>query len=75
MKSESGNENVNSVTALVTIHGRKCYFSGDIVNDKDLHINAETKVANSVGQVFFYKAVHHSYSPNNSVAAMKKLNP
>lgn len=75
LKSESGNENVNSVTALVTIHGKKCYFSGDIVNDKKLHINAETKAANSVGQVFFYKAAHHSYSPNNSVSAMKKLNP
>lgn len=75
LKSESGNENVNSVTALITIHGKKCYFSGDIVNDKKLHINAETKAANSVGQVFFYKAAHHSYSPNNSVSAMKKLNP
>ena len=75
LKGHSGNENVNSVTALVTIHGKKCYFTGDIVNDDKVNVNAETKAANSVGQVFFYKVAHHSYSPNNSVSAMKKLNP
>lgn len=75
LKNHSGNENVNSVTALVTIHGKKCYFTGDIVNDDKVNVNAETKAANSVGQVFFYKVAHHSYSPNNSVSAMKKLNP
>lgn len=68
-------ENVNSVTALTKIHGKKLYFAADIVNDGYVNCNAENIAAKAVGKIDFYKVAHHLYSPNNSVTAMKILNP
>lgn len=74
-KSSSRGENVNSVTALAKINGQKVYFAADIVNDTDVNINAETVAAKAADKCSVYKVAHHSYSPNNSVEALKILNP
>ena len=72
---KNNTENVNSVTALTKIHGKKLYFAADIVNDGYVNCNAENIAAKAVGKIDFYKVAHHLYSPNNSVTAMKILNP
>lgn len=72
---KNNKENVNSVTALAKIHGKKLYFAADIVNDSYVNCNAESIAAKAVGKIDFYKVSHHMYSPNNSVTAMKFLNP
>ena len=72
---KNNTENVNSVTALTKIHGKKLYFAADIVNDGYVNCNAENIAAKAVGKIDLYKVAHHLYSPNNSVTAMKILNP
>lgn len=74
-KDSSNGENVNSVTALATVNGKKIYFAADIVNDKKIKVNAENAAAKKVGKVDFYKVAHHSYSPNNDNEALKYLKP
>lgn len=73
LKNRNSGENVNTVTALAKLNGKKLYFAGDIVNDRK--VNAENIAANAVGAIDFYKVSHHSYSPNNSSTALAKLKP
>ena len=74
-KNSEWGENVNSITTLAKIHGKKIYFAADIVNDKKINCNAETKSAKSVGKVAVYKVAHHSYDRNNKESALKRINP
>ncbi len=74
-KDSTKGENVNSVTALAKINGKKLYFGADIVNDTNIKVNAENTAAKAVNNVDFYKVAHHSYSPNNAAKALEYLRP
>lgn len=75
-------ENINSITALAKIYGKKIYFSSDIMNSNpqytgESRIDAEIESAKSVGAVDVYKVSHHGlvYWANNSEKALSILKP
>lgn len=81
-KTASGkliNENVNSIVALVTIHGKKLVFTGDIGKHEvagNKVKEAENTVAKNIGKVDVYKASHHGYGTrNNSKVALNYYSP
>ena len=67
-------ENANSIAALLTINGKKIYFSSDIGDYYDYQ--AETNTAKKIGDIDVYKVAHHGYtSYNNNLVALSYLKP
>ena len=65
-------ENVNSVVAVANINSKRVYFSGDIGNY--FGENAESIVAQQIGDIDVYKVSHHGYiSFNNSQGVLNNL--
>lgn len=67
-------DNVNSITTLATINGKRVYFAGDIGNY--FGFDQESAVARQIGDIDVYKAAHHGYiSFNNNQDALNYLKP
>lgn len=74
INSQGRFDNVNSICAVVTINGRKIYFTGDIGNYYG-H-DYESITARQVGDIDIYKVAHHGYTSfNNNLDALKIIKP
>ena len=66
------NDNVNTLTCVATVQGKKIYFAGDIQNDKSKKQYPERETAQAIKKVDVYKVGHHCYGGSNAVNNSQK---
>ena len=67
----NGNENINSIMALITVNNKKVFLPGDSEDDDIM-----TKIVNKIGSVSILKIPHHGFHDCSfTMKSAEKINP